>query len=94
MERYSALQKMMTSILKNSKTQKQLNQNIKNWMDGFKTLKLIHYLRDFAFPNENMFSSVNYFLEKFDEKPIDISDLEIPNFETQLRILQQLRSLT
>ncbi|MBK7104722.1 MAG: hypothetical protein IPH62_05510 [Ignavibacteriae bacterium] len=83
-----------TNIIKNSKTQKQLNQNIKNWMDGFKTLKLIHYLKDFAFRNENMFSSVNYLLEKFNEKHIDNSDSEIPNFDTQLRILQQLRSLT
>ena len=33
-------------IIENSKTELQLERQKINWMDGFKTLKLIHYLRD------------------------------------------------
>jgi hypothetical protein len=37
-------------ILENSKSPKQLDYQRKNWFDAFETLKLIHHLRDTAFP--------------------------------------------
>jgi hypothetical protein len=37
------------SILKNSKSARQLNQQRKNLFDGFETLKLLHHMRDTAF---------------------------------------------
>ncbi len=37
-------------ILENSKSQKQLDYQRKNWFDAFETLKLIHHLRDTSFP--------------------------------------------
>jgi hypothetical protein len=37
-------------ILDNTKTAKQLDYQRKNWFDAFETLKLIHHLRDAAFP--------------------------------------------
>jgi len=37
-------------ILENTKTSKQLGYQRKNWFDAFETLKLIHHLRDAAFP--------------------------------------------
>ena len=37
-------------ILENSKSDKQLDYQRKNWFDAFETLKLIHHLRDTSFP--------------------------------------------
>ncbi len=83
-----------TNILKNSKTQKQLNQNIRNWMDGFKTLKLIHHLRDFAFPNENIFESVNQILKFYEEEKIECLSNIKSDLENQMLYLEKLRKLT
>ena len=45
-------------ILSNSKSEKQLNYQRKNWFDAFKTLKLIHHLRDTSFPMVDIKSGV------------------------------------
>ena len=45
-------------ILSNSKSEKQLNYQRKNWFDAFKTLKLIHHLRDTSFPMMDIKSGV------------------------------------
>ncbi len=82
-----------TKILRNSKTSDQINKQKNIWMDGFRTMKLIHYLRDNSFPNENMFASVNYILQKNKVEPIPIPNELVPNFETQLKFLEQLRLL-
>ncbi len=37
-------------ILENSKSNKQIDYQRKNWFDAFETLKLIHHLRDTSFP--------------------------------------------
>lgn len=87
-------EKNWNSILKNSKSKKQLKQNIINWMDGFRTLKLIHYLRDNAFPNENMFFSINQLFDLCCKLKLSFSNNEIPELEIQLEFLKQLRLLT
>ncbi len=46
-------------ILKNSKNSKQLQYQKQNWFDGYKTLKLIHHLRDSVYPVINMFEAVD-----------------------------------
>lgn len=43
-------QKDWDKILSNSKSEKQLNYQRKNWFDAFKTFKLMHHLRDTTFP--------------------------------------------
>ena len=63
-------------------------------MDGFKTLKLIHFLRDFENPNQDMFDAINNLLEGLDIS-IDFKSTEkIPSLEIQLKYLELLRSLT
>ena len=60
-------------VLSNNKSPEQINRQKIYWFDGFRTLKLVHYLRDLAFPNKEMFIvledffSVNHipFLLKF-----------------------------
>lgn len=45
-------------IINNSKSEKQLNYQRKNWFDAFKTLKLMHHLRDTTFPMMDLKSGV------------------------------------
>ena len=79
-------------ILKNNPDTKQLLRQKKYWFDGFKTLKLIHYLRDKEFPNEFMFDVLN---EAFEYLSIDhISRThkdEIPSVDIQKTYLELLR---
>ncbi len=82
------------NILQNSSSEKQLSQNIKNWMDGFRTLKLIHHLRDSAYPNEKMFESVNELFSLSGSKTIEFSSNINFDFEKQMGFLTQLRELT
>ena len=79
-------------IIENSKTNLQLDRQKINWMDGFKTLKLIHYLRDNGFPNENMFLSLFKLFDKTNIKHNIKSKENIPSIEIQLQFLQLLRS--
>jgi len=62
-------------ILSNSKSEKQLNYQRKNWFDAFKTLKLMHHLRDTSFPMvdiksgvEKLFNLVGHTIEIEDDK--------------------------
>jgi Glycosyl transferase family group 2 len=82
------------NILKNSKSEIQLNKQKNNWMDGFRTLKLIHYLRDNENPNQDMFEAINNLLESMNVNFDYISINQIPTLEIQLKYLKLLRSLT
>lgn len=50
------------NILNNFKSDGQLNYQRSNWFDGFKTLKLIHHLRDTSCPNINMLQAADELL--------------------------------
>ena len=78
-------------VIENSKTELQLERQKINWMDGFKTLKLIHYLRDNGFPNEKMFSAINILLTKMDLKHSITATKTIPPMDIQLQYLELLR---
>ena len=82
-------------ILTNSKKNIQIERQKVNWFDGFKTLKLIHYLRDRAFPLINMFDALDNILFYFNyscgvKRKVD----EIPTREEQIIYLNILRELT
>lgn len=47
------------NIRKNSNSSNQVNKQKQIWFDGFKTLKLIHFLRDTEFPLLNMFDALD-----------------------------------
>ncbi len=85
--------KIMTGIIKNSKTKKQLYKQKVKWFDGFKTLKLIHYLRDKTFSEINMFDAldelfkiININFEYKREKE------EIPSLKIQKKYLIEMRN--
>jgi len=81
-------------ILKSSKTKEQLEKQKITWFDGFRTLKLIHYLRDNGYPLNNMFESVSELLFYFDVQLPQIDENQSPSFEIQIEYLQQLRKLS
>ncbi len=87
-------------IIKNSKTIEQINRQKINWFDGFRTLKLIHYLRDNDYPLINMFDALDIIFEMMKTTlPFDISDSyidrqnqSIPSIEIQMKYLTLLRN--
>jgi hypothetical protein len=82
-------------ILKNSTKPEQLTKQKHKWFDGFKTLKLIHYLRDKSFPQIDMFESLNGLLSRLEiKKDFYWHKKDIPDIETQKQYLELLRELT
>lgn len=81
-------------IYKNTKSKEQISKQKKLWFDGFKTLKLIHYLRDNEFPSENMFDTLdNIFSLMNIEFNYSNKPETIPTLETQEMYLSKLREL-
>jgi len=80
-------------ILINSKTELQIKRQKKLWMDGFRTLKLIHYLRDKKYPQEKMFNALDILFNKMKIENTIKRKEEIPPLETQLQYLKLLRKL-
>jgi hypothetical protein len=80
-------------ILRNSKTKEQVNKQKLFWFDGFRTLKLIHFLRDNGFQMMPMFDALdnlfNYY--KF-TKPAEKREA-IPPVNVQNEYLSGLRTL-
>lgn len=83
-------------ILKNTKSENQLNKQKIMWFDGFKTLKLIHYLRDNCCPLDNMFDAVEALFEQMNLTPLNSKRAkgEVPDLNTQLYYLNKLREFT
>ena len=82
-------------IIDNSKTDSQLNHQKNIWFDSFRTLKLIHYLRDNGYPEKPMFTALN---EIFDMLGIEYferhTSSQLPSSEKQIEYLNLLRKLT
>jgi hypothetical protein len=84
----------LNNIRINSKNDEQFSKQKNNWFDGFRTLKLIHHLRDNGFPQIKMFDALDKLFDYFDiNKPERDANLEIPNFEIQKEYLFALRKL-
>ncbi len=82
-------------IMNNSKSESQLVRQKIDWFDGFRTLKLIHYLRDKAFPLINMFDALDSILSYFNYSPgVKRKQNEIPRKDAQIIYLNILRELT
>ncbi len=79
-------------ILSNTKSDKQLQHQKKIWFDGFKTLKVIHHLRDTAFPEINMFDALDSFFIKLNiSKSINRNRVDIPELNIQKEYLNLLK---
>jgi hypothetical protein len=80
-------------ISDNSKGKKHLHSQKIKWFDGFRTLKLIHHLRDTAFPQINMFDALDILFKHFNLSPINERVDEIPEVSVQLEYLKTLRNV-
>lgn len=81
-------------ILKNSENSRQLQYQKLNWFDGFKTLKLVHHLRDNAYPVINMFDAVDQLFLKTGVSVIKRRKSEsVSEVDMQKEYLYKLREL-
>lgn len=86
--------KKWKEIFNYSKSAKQLSHQKKIWFDAFKTLKLVHYLRDTIFPNINMFDALDMIFLKLDiNNTINRNNKNIPELEIQKQYLHLLREI-
>ena len=83
-------EKSWENILNNSKSTGQLNRQKINWFDGFKTLKLLHYLRDNYFPSINMYEALDYFSSKLNYQSI-LHNEDKPDLIIQKEYLEFLK---
>ncbi len=80
-------------ILNNSKSEEQIYKQKKIWFDGFRTLKLIHYLRDSGFPLTSTFHALDEMLKNFNCELHRKNNEDIPAIEIQVEYLNLLRKL-
>jgi len=81
-------------ILRNSNSNSQINRQKSIWFDGFKTLKLIHYLRDEESPTINMFDALDELFNMLGQN-INFKNTKgnIPNIDIQKNYLKKLREI-
>jgi len=85
----------LNKIIENAATVEQLNHQKKIWFDAFKTMKLIHYLRDNKYPEDPMFTSLNKIFDLYGIADFNKYILnDIPSVEKQIEYLDLLRILT
>ena len=78
------------SIRKNSNASEQISRQKKLWFDGFRTLKLIHYLQKHSYPDSPMFEAVSEIFSLL-ELEAESSFASVPPLSKQIKILKTLR---
>ncbi len=77
-----------------SKNKDQLTRHFHRCFDGFRTLKLIHHLRDTTHPDAPMFEAIRTLLKRLDESPAVQTDNNLnQDLTAQTALLNQLRKL-
>lgn len=82
------------NIIENSPNHAQIEKQKIIWMDGFRTLKLIHQLRDQNHKNIPMFEAIDIMLKKMGNTSQIQRNNEIPELEIQIHYLNLLREIT
>ncbi len=90
----NSFEESWSKILHNSKSELQLEKQKMIWFDGFRTLKLIHFLRDYEYPSINMFSALDQLFQNYDQEPLRLESDDIPPIDIQLKYLARLRDLS
>ncbi len=89
---YQNFEPDMVNILKNSKTEDQLQIQKSRWFDGFLTLKFIHHLRDNGFADIYMFDALDKLYGYLNMPWIpERSGKDIPDINTRRDYLDILR---
>ncbi len=87
------LQRFLSKVLLNSKNPVEIEKQKHFWFDAFRTLKLIHYFREAAYPNINMFEAIDKLLKMMNIENIISRNSAIPDLETQKKYLLLLRKI-
>ena len=91
----NSFEKSWNKILSSSQKSEKINKQKTIWFDGFRTLKLIHFLRDKSFPNQPMFSVLNELFLVLNSEFKTSRELDKPPpLDDQLKYLYHLRKLT
>jgi hypothetical protein len=79
-------------LRKHSKTAEQMRQQVHSWFDGFRSLKLLHHLRDNGYPQQDTFVALRTVLDwlQLPVEGIAWDDLR-HNTAEQQRLLERLR---
>lgn len=80
-------------VLLNNKNRSETEKQKHFWFDAFRTLKLIHYLRDEAYPNINMFDAIDELLKMMSIENMIKRNSAIPELEIQKEYLKLLRKI-
>ena len=76
----------------NAGTPEELLRQFHRWFDGFRTLKLIHYLRDHGYPEQDLFDAIIKLIEMASLQPIRYAAKDFrDNIEKQRGLLEALR---
>ena len=97
----NSFEKSWDKIVRSSKSANQIQRQKLLWFDGFRTFKLIHFLRDNGFPMINMFDALDELLRIENEEPargkvrLRIERKEpVPGLDKQIEYLSMLRKLS
>jgi hypothetical protein len=85
--------RFINKVLLNTNNQNEIDKQKHYWFDAFRTLKLIHYLRDVTYPNINMFDAIDEMLGLMKIENSIKRNSEIPELETQKEYLLLLRKI-
>lgn len=90
--RENDFEKSWNKILMNTKTEEQLEKQKRYWFDGFRTLKLIHYLREKGYKDVDTFDGVNSLAKLIGLAPPIGINKSSPISE-QIKVLKFLRNI-
>jgi len=86
-------EKFIHRVLLNNKNAAEIDKQKHYWFDAFRTLKLIHYLRDIVYPNINMFDAIDELLKLMNIENKISRKTDIPDLKTQKEYLLMLRKI-
>lgn len=87
-------EEQIKAIKQNSSRRDHLQLQKKIWFDGFRTLKLIHHLRDTALPSINMFDALDSLFQRLNINfQYKNSEGKIPGINIRIQYLEKLREI-
>lgn len=86
----SKFEDVWEKVIKNKNTPEQLFKQKKYFFDGFRTLKLVHFLRDNGYPNKDMYVVLEEFFAKININGHNFNSKAYDNLEFQTEILNSL----
>ncbi len=86
-------EKFIHNVLLNNNNLAEIDKQKHYWFDAFKTLKLIHYLRDIVYPNLNMFDAIDQLLKLMNIESKISRNSAIPDLNIQKEYLLMLRKI-